>query len=117
MSGHLFDVLRAALHGVVTVGNSSLVQVARFLLGRGKGLFSVSFVCHFSPLGLLGSAKAFYLHYFTMALIQNWYPPTKENYDLLLFIWYFFPVVCSHAIASPLTKSKDSKIWLTHKSE
>lgn len=52
-----------------------------------------------------------------MALIQNWYPPTKENYDLLLFIWYFFPVVCSHAIASPLTKSKDSKIWLTHKSE
>lgn len=28
-----------------------------------------------------------------MALIPNWYPPSKENYDLLLFVWYFFPVV------------------------
>lgn len=28
-----------------------------------------------------------------MALIENWYPPSKENYDLILFIWLFFPLV------------------------
>lgn len=27
-----------------------------------------------------------------MALIQNWYPPTKENYDFILLIWFFFPL-------------------------
>lgn len=28
-----------------------------------------------------------------MALIENWCPPSKENYDLVLFIWQFFPLV------------------------
>ncbi|KAF3766409.1 3-oxo-5-alpha-steroid 4-dehydrogenase [Cryphonectria parasitica EP155] len=27
-----------------------------------------------------------------MALIQGWYPPSKENYDLILLIWCFFPL-------------------------
>ena len=32
-----------------------------------------------------------------MALINNWCPPSKENYELILFIWQFFPLV-SHVI-------------------
>ena len=31
----------------------------------------------------------------TMALIQGWYPPNKENYDLILYLWQWFPVVSS----------------------
>ncbi|ROW17057.1 hypothetical protein VPNG_01275 [Cytospora leucostoma] len=30
-----------------------------------------------------------------MALIENWYPPSKGNYDLILFIWQFFPLGAS----------------------
>lgn len=28
-----------------------------------------------------------------MALIENWYPPSRENYETLLFWWSFFPLV------------------------
>ncbi len=28
-----------------------------------------------------------------MAIIQDWMPPTRENYELILFLWQFFPVV------------------------
>lgn len=52
-----------------------------------------------------------------MALIENWYPPSKEKYDLLLFLWFFFPVVCFHSTPLPLTNLEEDILWLTHKSE
>lgn len=42
-----------------------------------------------------------------MALIENWYPPSKENYDLILFIWQFFPLVNTDP-ESPLPRLFDS---------
>lgn len=29
----------------------------------------------------------------TTGLIPNWYPPTRENYDLILSLWKWFPAV------------------------
>lgn len=29
----------------------------------------------------------------TVGLIPNWYPPTRENYELILSLWIWFPVV------------------------
>ncbi|CCC10866.1 unnamed protein product [Sordaria macrospora k-hell] len=31
----------------------------------------------------------------TVGLIDNWYPPTRENYDLILSLWKWFPVAAS----------------------
>lgn len=28
-----------------------------------------------------------------MALIQDWLPPSRENYDLVLFLWQWYPLV------------------------
>merc|ERR1712093_472471 len=28
-----------------------------------------------------------------MAIIQNWMPPSKENYELIVFLFQFFPLV------------------------
>ena len=28
-----------------------------------------------------------------MVLIQGWYPPNRENYDMILFLWQCFPIV------------------------
>ena len=30
----------------------------------------------------------------TTGLIPNWYPPSRENYDLVISLWKWFPVVC-----------------------
>lgn len=30
-----------------------------------------------------------------MALIPGWYPPNRTNYEIILFIWKFFPLVAS----------------------
>lgn len=29
----------------------------------------------------------------TTGLIPNWYPPTRENYELILSLWKWFPAV------------------------
>ncbi|KAK4655816.1 hypothetical protein QC762_305730 [Podospora pseudocomata] len=31
----------------------------------------------------------------TLGLIPNWYPPTRENYDLILSLWKWFPAFAS----------------------
>ncbi|KUI67362.1 hypothetical protein VM1G_03305 [Cytospora mali] len=48
-----------------------------------------------------------------MALIENWCPPSKENYDLILLIWQFFPLAASlqwfiswYGMGKTSTKSK-----------
>lgn len=42
-----------------------------------------------------------------MALIESWMPPTRENYDFILKLWTFYPIVSLLARASliciPLT--------------
>ncbi|KAK4958601.1 hypothetical protein LTR66_013167 [Elasticomyces elasticus] len=30
-----------------------------------------------------------------MALIQNWLPPSRENWELIAFWWQFFPLLCA----------------------
>lgn len=29
-----------------------------------------------------------------MAIVQNWLPPSEENYNFAMFWWSLFPVVC-----------------------
>lgn len=29
----------------------------------------------------------------TVGLVNNWLPPSRENYDLILSLWKWFPVV------------------------
>lgn len=29
----------------------------------------------------------------TVGLINNWFPPTRENYETILSIWKWFPAV------------------------
>lgn len=29
----------------------------------------------------------------TVGVINNWYPPTRENYETILSIWKWFPLV------------------------
>lgn len=36
-----------------------------------------------------------------MALIQNWFPPTRVNYETLFFLWKFFPAVRVLLLPSP----------------
>lgn len=43
-----------------------------------------------------------------MALIENWYPPSKENYELVLFIWQFFPLVNTDPSITP-----SPAVWLS----
>ncbi|KAM7191335.1 3-oxo-5-alpha-steroid 4-dehydrogenase domain containing protein [Rhypophila sp. PSN 637] len=31
----------------------------------------------------------------TTGLIPNWYPPNRQNYNLILFLWQFFPLAAS----------------------
>ncbi|KAK3361075.1 3-oxo-5-alpha-steroid 4-dehydrogenase-domain-containing protein [Lasiosphaeria ovina] len=31
----------------------------------------------------------------TVGLVPNWYPPTRENYDLIISVWQWFPVAAS----------------------
>ena len=28
-----------------------------------------------------------------MAIIQDWMPPSRENWELVTFLWQFFPLV------------------------
>ncbi|KAK4141171.1 uncharacterized protein C8A04DRAFT_31269 [Dichotomopilus funicola] len=37
----------------------------------------------------------------TVGLIPNWYPPTRENYELILSLWKWFPVFASLQWAIP----------------
>lgn len=30
-----------------------------------------------------------------MAIVENWLPPSKENWELINFAWQFFPIVRS----------------------
>lgn len=56
-----------------------------------------------------------------MAVVENWYPPSKENYDFMLFIWYFFPLVCwppkpAQALphVAPLTGTTEQRRTMDH---
>jgi hypothetical protein len=31
-----------------------------------------------------------------MAIVQNWLPPSRENWELITWLWQFFPLVSSH---------------------
>jgi hypothetical protein len=33
------------------------------------------------------------LYGFTMAIVQDWLPPSRENWELVCTIWKYFPVV------------------------
>lgn len=28
-----------------------------------------------------------------MSLLENWYPPTRENYEKILLLWQLYPLV------------------------
>ena len=30
-----------------------------------------------------------------MAIVEGWCPPTRENWELLVYLWQFFPLVCT----------------------
>jgi hypothetical protein len=32
----------------------------------------------------------------TVGLINNWFPPNRENYELILSVWKWFPLVRNH---------------------
>jgi hypothetical protein len=35
-----------------------------------------------------------------MAIVENWLPPSRENWEWICYVWQFFPVVrCAHARA------------------
>ena len=34
----------------------------------------------------------------TVGLVPNWYPPTKENYDFIISLWKWYPIVSSPII-------------------
>jgi 3-oxo-5-alpha-steroid 4-dehydrogenase 1 len=54
---------------------------------------------HFAPISNVlyasprfGSAQT-YLFTITMAIVENWLPPSRENWELVCRIWQFFPIV------------------------
>ena len=32
----------------------------------------------------------------TVGLVNNWFPPNRENYETILAIWKWFPLVSFH---------------------
>lgn len=35
-----------------------------------------------------------------MAIVQDWLPPTRENYETLIFIWQFLYPFVRHSLTS-----------------
>jgi 3-oxo-5-alpha-steroid 4-dehydrogenase 1 len=41
-----------------------------------------------------------------MSLVQGWYPPSRENWELIAYAWQFFPLVrvyltSTHTVTRP----------------
>lgn len=56
----------------------------------------------------------------TMAVIENWLPPSRENWELVSYLWQFFPLVSrvarvsgSHSTNSYLSRSQQYNGSLT----
>lgn len=46
-----------------------------------------------------------------MAIIQNWMPPSKENYELIVFLFQFFPLV---RLTSRYSHTQDGTILISN---
>lgn len=40
----------------------------------------------------------------TTGLIPNWFPPNRENYDLIVSIWKWMPVVSTYLDRHPINQ-------------
>lgn len=50
-----------------------------------------------------------------MAIIQDWFPPTRENYETIVFYWQLWPVVSfcadpSRSLARPPSSSSQPRL-------
>jgi len=49
---------------------------------------------HFTPLFLINNTRSsLSFSISSMAIVENWMPPSRENWELVVYLFQFFPIV------------------------
>ena len=53
-------------------------------------------------------------HIKAMAIVETWCPPSREHWELLIFLWQFFPFVCPHILTGKTGQSFTNSGYTVH---